>query len=91
MNQQPQTDETLVARVVAAVLRELGYGDPLPRPEPELLPDPEVRRRFFGGCSRTKYWELTKRPDFPVAVQLGHTNYRRVDDVRRYLAECEVI
>jgi hypothetical protein len=54
-------DENLVARVVGAVMRELGYGAPLPRPEPELLPDAEIRRMFFS-CSRSKYWTLTKTP-----------------------------
>jgi hypothetical protein len=76
--------------VVAAVLRELGHAEPLPRTEPELMADPEIRRRFLGGCSRTKYWQLTKQPGFPVAVQIGKTNYRRVDEVRRWLAEREV-
>ena len=90
MNNLQGTDEHLVARVVAAVLRELGHSEPLERPEPELLPDPEIRRQFFGGCSRTKYWQIRKSADFPVAVQIGHTSYRRVADVRRWLVEHEI-
>ena len=91
MNQPHQLDEALVSRVVAAVLRELGHGEPLPRfDEPELITDPDVRRRFFGNCSRTKFWMLTKEPGFPVAVQIGRTNYRRVAEVRAWLAAHQV-
>jgi hypothetical protein len=82
-------DENLVARVVGAVLRELGYGDPLPRPEPELLPDAEIRRMFFN-CSRSKYWSLTKTAGFPVGIAIGKSTHRRVAEVRSWLADQEL-
>jgi hypothetical protein len=82
-------DERLVARVAAAILRELGFGEPPAPPEPELLPDPEICRRFFS-CSRSKYWAITKQPGFPVGFAIGRHTLRRVAEVRAWLAEREV-
>ena len=83
-------DETVVTRVVAAVLREVAGGTP-PRAEPEFMTDDQIRRHFFGDEHRVIYWRRTKDPTFPPAVALGgRTKLRRVANIRAWLAFREV-
>ena len=83
-------DEVLVARVAAAILRELGGGGP-PRPEPPYMSDDQIRKHFFADEHRVTYWRRTKDPTFPPAVALGgRTKLRRVESIRAWLAFREV-
>jgi hypothetical protein len=77
------SDEQLVTRVVAAVLRELADGRPPPPAplDPEArITDPQARKQLYGNCSRTKFWQLMKRPDAPQGHRLGRSIVRRVRD-----------
>lgn len=52
-----------------------------PTEAPPLLLGPKVAARFLG-ISKTRLWQLSKRPDFPQKVALpGHKAryYRRAD------------
>jgi hypothetical protein len=84
-------DEDLVARVLTAVLRELGYAAPLDdEVAPEYLPDLKIRQRFFGGISRQNYWRIAARPGCPPAfAPTGETGpkYRRVADVLAWIEQ----
>jgi predicted DNA-binding transcriptional regulator AlpA len=85
------TDEQLISRVVAAVLRELGHVDAAPEaPDPEYLSDPDVRR-VLVRVSRSKYYELMRLPDFPAATRIGKTNFRKVSAVRAWLAARQAV
>jgi hypothetical protein len=59
-------------------------------PEPEWLSDRLIRARFFGGISRTTYWQITKRPDFPRAREVStNLKMRNVAAVKSWLADQE--
>jgi hypothetical protein len=54
MNHLDTEQEQLVARVVSAVLRELGHGpepqDPMAYLDPEArITDPDARRKLYGN------------------------------------------
>jgi hypothetical protein len=82
------TDEQLVARVAKAILIELGHVEPPARSEtlPEFISDPDARRRLYGNCSRTKFWQLMQQPDAPQAYMSGRTKIRRTADHRAFIA-----
>jgi hypothetical protein len=85
------TDEQLISRVVAAVLRELGYVDAAPAaPDPEWAPANEVRRTVVK-VNRSKWYQLLRRPDFPRGRLIGHTRYLHVPTVRVWVNDQEVI
>jgi predicted DNA-binding transcriptional regulator AlpA len=86
-----QNTEKLVVRVVASVLRELGHHvEAAPAaPAPEYLSDIDVRRTLIR-VSRSRYFELAKTSDFPPATRIGRINFRKVSDVRDWLAARQV-
>jgi predicted DNA-binding transcriptional regulator AlpA len=55
---------------------------------PEMMLDRDIRARYFPGLSRTTYWQLTKRPDFPkAAVVSPKVRLRKRVEIERWLAE----
>ena len=54
---------------------------------PELMRDTEIRSEYFGGISRSHYWALTKRPDFPKAIILSpKIKLRRRSEIEAWLS-----
>jgi predicted DNA-binding transcriptional regulator AlpA len=83
-------DEAMIARIVAAVLRELGYGKPSARAdEPEWMPLRDVNRQIVK-VSRTKFWAMRKDPTFPQTIRIGRDEFVRPRELRAWLAEREV-
>ena len=90
MNVQADQNEALIARIVTTVLRELGHGEPAEdaADAPEFMSDPEIRRRFFGGMSRSSYWALSRQPGFPQAFSPHGPRgikLRKVREIREWL------
>jgi len=80
----------IVTAATAAVLRELGHGSPdavVPDHKwPEWMPDAKVRQAIIQ-VSRSKYWEITHRPDYPEGRRIGRRKFRNVQQVLRWVAE----
>jgi hypothetical protein len=85
-----EPSEELVTRVVCAVMRELGYGgEPSFQREPALpewMADHEIRQSVIK-VSKTKYWQIAKRPDFPPGRRIGRDQFRHVPTLLRWIAE----
>jgi hypothetical protein len=91
MNHLDTEQEQLVARVVSAVLRELGYGpepqDPMTYLDPEArITDPDARRKLYGNPARSTFWALMKRPDAPPGNRVGRSMVRKVRDHLKFIA-----
>jgi hypothetical protein len=85
-----QPNEELVARVVRAVMRELGYGGEPPAQRepswPEWMPDSQIRQKVIK-VSRTKYYNISRRPDFPPGRRIGRDEFRHIPTLLRWIAE----
>jgi hypothetical protein len=85
-----EPNEELVARVVSAVMRELGYGgEPAARREPawpEWMPASQVRQKILK-TGRTKFWQLRRLPTFPPGRRIGRDDFLNVPAVLRWIAE----
>jgi hypothetical protein len=55
---------------------------------PEWLLDRDIRKRYFPGLSRSTYWQITKRPDYPKATVVSpKVRLRKRVEIERGLAE----
>jgi predicted DNA-binding transcriptional regulator AlpA len=55
---------------------------------PEWMRDNAIRAEYFGDMSRTSYWVLTKRPDFPKARLIGDgIKIRRRSEIEQWIAD----
>jgi predicted DNA-binding transcriptional regulator AlpA len=62
------------------------------RDRPELLRDPDIRREYFGDCSRTQYWTITKSPGFPRAIEISpRIKLRRRSEIEAWLAQLPAV
>jgi hypothetical protein len=94
VNQLQPDHEALIARVVKAVLTELGCVEQ-PRSASPLDPDanisdPDARRLLYGNCSRGKYWYLMREPDAPRGSRVGRSMVRKVRGHLEFIARREV-
>ena len=62
------------------------------RDRTELMRDADIRREYFGNCSRTHYWTLAKPPGFPKAIEVSpRIRLRKRSEIERWLAEREQV
>jgi predicted DNA-binding transcriptional regulator AlpA len=83
----------MVSNLVEALNRLMAHhAQAAARDRPELMRDRDIRREFFGNCSRTQYWAIAKRPDFPKAIEVTpRIKLRRRSEIEAWLAEQPVV
>jgi hypothetical protein len=58
------------------------------RDRPPLMRDRDIRREYFGDCSRTQFWSISKMPGFPRAIEVTpRIKLRRRAEIERWLSE----
>jgi hypothetical protein len=57
------------------------------RSRPRWMRDKDIIREYFGNCSRTHYWLITKQPGFPPAREISpRVRVRDRFEVEKWLA-----
>jgi predicted DNA-binding transcriptional regulator AlpA len=94
MNQTRQSNsQDAAANLVAALDRLMAqHAATAARERPEMMLDRDIRAEYFGGISRSTYWAITKRDDFPKAIEVSHkVKLRRRSEIEAWLSERETV